>query len=217
MFGTQPDAPSASAFAHRRRLLDPFPMAAVQARTGAPARDKNTMRTMRTRRTMRTSGRAPDDIRIDEMAAELSRCDKNGALDICCRELREDMVATRERLREVDRTLRDLIKRHDELSCGDHETRVRATMVRTTMQQKQHKHSTEPPIASLRSKSKSKSNKDAVRFPSHSTPVLHTQHVMHSNKERSRSKRSDFQPVRSNKKKDPGMLSRMLARFVEPR
>lgn len=141
------------------------------------------------------SGRAPDDIRIDEMAAELSRCDKNGALDICCRELREDMVATRERLREVDRKLRDLIKRHDELSCGDHETRVRATMVRTTMQKQK------------------KSNKDAVHFPS--TPVHHTQHVLHSNEVLSN--RSERQSVRSNKKKDPGMLSRMLARFVEPR
>jgi septum formation inhibitor MinC len=210
MFGTQPDAPSASAFANRRRLLDPFPMAAVQARTGEQNNSKsNSKRDVGARRT--SGSRAPADIRIDEMAAELSRCDKNGALDICCRELREDMVATRERLREVDRKLRDLIKGHDELSCGDHETRVRATMVRSTMQQPQKKRSTKPPIASLRSESKP----NAVHFPSHahSTP-MHTQHVMHS---KVRSKRSEFQSVRSNKKKDDGMLSRLLARFVKQR
>jgi hypothetical protein len=74
------------------------------------------------------------DIRIDAMVDELSRCDKGGALDICCRELRDDMNATRAKLREYDEKLKELIRQHASIECGQHETRIKATMVRTTQQ-----------------------------------------------------------------------------------
>ena len=123
-------------FADRRKILNALPTLPPQSVRERQSGPNSASGPPRKRTTSNEK-----DIRIDDMAADLSRCDNGGALDICCRELRDDMIATRAKLREVDSKLRDLIRQHEAIACGDHETRVKATMIRTTRMQEKERHS----------------------------------------------------------------------------
>lgn len=212
---------SARPFAHHRRLLEPLqPM----LDDGSSALVGSRRRTQHHQQPTQYDGisRIPADIRIDEMAAELSRCDKDGALDICCRELREDMVATRERLREVDRKLRDLIKRHDELGCGAHETRVRATMVTPRRSPSHAKTMRRPtvPVFSLDSSATKTAAPNKTPNRTHATTLteVHARKHTHTNirtrKHMSTHANVTTKALQSKDRKD-GVLSRLLARLVD--
>ena len=131
-------------FADRRKILDALPTLPPQSVRNGPNSASGPNSTSGPPSRKRTTS-DEKDIRIDDMAADLSRCDNGGALDICCRELRDDMIATRAKLREVDSKLRDLIRQHEAIACGDHETRVKATMIRTTRMQEKERHSHRAP------------------------------------------------------------------------